>query len=77
MRVVTAVRYPYPLASAQASMPELSLVAFDEQSKTQARSVADAAATLLRERGFAVDAVVREGDARVEIVLELRNGTLT
>ena len=70
MRVVTAVRYPYPLASAQASMPELSLVAFDEQSKTQARSVADAAATLLRERGFAVDAVVREGDARVEIVLE-------
>lgn len=69
VRVVTAAPYPYPLATYQFT-PEQPLAAVDEQSKQQARSIADAAAARLRERGFAVDAVVREGDARVEIVLE-------
>jgi nucleotide-binding universal stress UspA family protein len=70
VRVVTAANYPYPLATYQWYAPEQALAAFDEQSKQQARSIAEAAATRLRERGFSVEAVVREGDARVEIVME-------
>lgn len=70
VRVVTAAPYPYPLATYQWYMPEYPLAKFEEESKQKAQSIADAAATRLRERGFTVDVVVRVGDARVEIVME-------
>lgn len=68
VRVLTAAPYPYPLATYPLQLPELPQPAFDEQARKQAQSIADAAAARLRERGLAAEAVVRDGDARVEIV---------
>ncbi len=70
VRVLAVAPYPYPLATHQAYVPELSVAMFDERPKQQAQTIAETAATRLRERGLTVESTVREGDARVEIVEE-------
>jgi nucleotide-binding universal stress UspA family protein len=68
VRVVTAVPFLYPTFPTY--MPEVALAAVSEESRKEAQSIVEAAAARLRQHGFAVETVVREGDARPEIVQE-------